>query len=82
MDNMATGFAFGMGTDNFGNMDFQTSMAGDGEGGQPSSLMPSMSQFPSFNPAMPQDTMFSQANMMPSRAVSYTHLTLPTMPDV
>ena len=70
MDNMATGFAFGMGADDFANMDFQTSMAGDGEGGQPSSLMPGMSQFPSFGPAMPRDAMFSQASMMPSRVSS------------
>ncbi|KAK7116593.1 hypothetical protein V1264_002251 [Littorina saxatilis] len=67
MDNMATGFAFGMGGDDFGNMDFQTSMAGDGEGAPPPSLMPGMGQFPPFNPAMSRDAMFSQASMMPHR---------------
>ena len=77
MDNMATGFAFGMGGDDFGGMDFQTSMAGEGEGGgqPPGSLMPSMGQFPPFNQAVGRDALFPpQPPMMAAPRVSAMEL--------
>ncbi|XP_076444000.1 uncharacterized protein LOC143282286 [Babylonia areolata] len=70
MDNMATGFAFGMSGDDFGNIDFHTPpMGGEGEGGHPTpAMMAGMNQYPPFNQAMPRDAVFSQAGMMPPRS--------------
>ena len=78
MDNMATGFAYGMAGEDFSNIDFHPSMAGGGDGGQPSSLMPPMSHYPPFNPAMARDSMFSQANVMPPRSA----MDLPRFPMI
>ncbi|KAL8580277.1 hypothetical protein ACOMHN_061518 [Nucella lapillus] len=70
MDNMATGFAFGMSGEEFGNIDFHAPMPGASEsGGHPPPIMQGINQYPPFNPAgMPRESVFSQSSMMAPRS--------------
>lgn len=68
MEGLTTGFPFGMGGEDFGTMDFQTSMTGEVGGGGPPLMHPSMSPYNPFCHSMSRETVFPQNNLMGHRS--------------